>query len=182
MSASLTAKSGSIVNLLGGLTYDADSYVSYSLQADAGSEVHLFGYYFRLNGEEIDGLIPGRTLTLTARSVSLSGRLADDSPFRIYLQGDSSFHDDALLTITSLSYGDYNNDGVVDAADYVVIRQGMGSLYTANDVNFWRANFGKNYAGDWELRPPSVPEPNGLVGLMLVAAVLQARLRRRSIS
>jgi hypothetical protein len=39
--------------------------------------------------------------------------------------------------------GDFNHDGTVDAADYVVWRNGLGTTYTQNDYNVWRANFGQ---------------------------------------
>lgn len=37
--------------------------------------------------------------------------------------------------------GDFNNDGVVDLADYVVWRKGFGTLYTQDDYDDWRLNF-----------------------------------------
>ena len=39
--------------------------------------------------------------------------------------------------------GDYNQNGVVDAADYVVWRKGLGITYTQEHYNIWRANFGR---------------------------------------
>jgi hypothetical protein len=45
--------------------------------------------------------------------------------------------------------GDYNYDnydGVVDAADYVVWRNGLGTTYTQTDYDVWRANFGQTSA------------------------------------
>jgi hypothetical protein len=38
--------------------------------------------------------------------------------------------------------GDFNLDGAVDAADYSVWRDGLGSAYTAADYNSWVTNFG----------------------------------------
>ena len=38
--------------------------------------------------------------------------------------------------------GDYNQNGTVDAADYVVWRNGLGTTYTQTDYDVWRANFG----------------------------------------
>jgi hypothetical protein len=35
-----------------------------------------------------------------------------------------------------------NNNNVVDAADYVVGRQGLGTTYDQNDYKVWRAHFG----------------------------------------
>jgi hypothetical protein len=42
--------------------------------------------------------------------------------------------------------GDFNNDDTVDAADYVVWRNGIVSDYTQADYNTWRVNFGATTA------------------------------------
>ena len=39
-------------------------------------------------------------------------------------------------------FGDFNNDGVVGAADYVVWRKGFPQTYSQNMYNIWRHNFG----------------------------------------
>jgi autotransporter-associated beta strand protein len=64
--------------------------------------------------------------------------------------------------------GDYNNDGVVDAADYVVWRKGLGTTYNQNHYEIWRANFGRTIGAGAELSP-AVPEPATIV---LVAAAI----------
>jgi hypothetical protein len=43
--------------------------------------------------------------------------------------------------------GDFNNDGTVDAADYLVWRNRLGTTYTQADYDTWRANFGRSAAG-----------------------------------
>ncbi len=61
--------------------------------------------------------------------------------------------------------GDFNTDGTVDAADYIVWRNRLGTTYTQTDYDAWRANFGKTAAGaaavaDFGLeRFAHVPEP-----------------------
>jgi probable HAF family extracellular repeat protein len=85
----------------------------------------------------------------------------------------------ARLSAPTLS-GDFNDDGTVDAADYVVWRHGLGSAYTQTDYDIWRANFGQT-AGNSPSLPSAeslsaaVPEPGGL---LLVATALAAALRR----
>jgi hypothetical protein len=37
--------------------------------------------------------------------------------------------------------GDFNNDGVVNSADYVVWRKGLGGTYPLSAFNIWRTNF-----------------------------------------
>jgi hypothetical protein len=58
--------------------------------------------------------------------------------------------------------GDFNEDGVVDAADYVVWRKGLGAIYTQNDYNVWRSNFGRAAGSGATLGSANgavVPEP-----------------------
>ena len=43
--------------------------------------------------------------------------------------------------------GDYNQNGNVDAADYVVWRNGVGTTYTQGDYDVWRAHFGRTADG-----------------------------------
>lgn len=42
--------------------------------------------------------------------------------------------------------GDFNNDGIVDAADYVMWRKGLGSNFEMDDYGLWRNNFGSGSA------------------------------------
>jgi T5SS/PEP-CTERM-associated repeat protein len=64
--------------------------------------------------------------------------------------------------------GDYNQNGVVDAADYVVWRKTDG---TPAGYNTWRANFGRTVGtGAGASASASVPEPTTLV-MLIVAAV-----------
>jgi hypothetical protein len=69
--------------------------------------------------------------------------------------------------------GDFNRDGTVDAADYVVWRKGLGSTYALDDYNIWTAHFGDVAPGSGSISQlpalPSVPEPATLL-LALVAA------------
>jgi hypothetical protein len=74
--------------------------------------------------------------------------------------------------------GDYNRDGTVDAADYVVWRKtdGMPAGYDT-----WRANFGHT-SGSSSVAGANatVPEPKTLA--MLIVAAVGIRLRRRQIA
>src|SRR3954468_12922134 len=74
--------------------------------------------------------------------------------------------------------GDFNGNGVVDAADYVVWRKGVGTAYTQNDYNIWRAHFGETAGSGAAGYPlgasaapvsPAVPEPATLVLLIFAA-------------
>jgi hypothetical protein len=74
--------------------------------------------------------------------------------------------------------GDFNNDGIVSAADYVAWRKGFGSLYTIDDYNDWRANFGNTLpVGTGLVQVSAVPEPATLA--LFAACLLPVLARRR---
>ena len=85
----------------------------------------------------------------------------------------TSHHIDVLVNeypTTPALGGDYNNDGVVDAADYIVWRQGMGVTYMPSDFDIWRAHFGQTAdSGAGTTVNAAVPEPTTLVLLILAA-------------
>ena len=72
--------------------------------------------------------------------------------------------------------GDFNGDGKVDAADYTVWRNGLGSKYTEADYNAWKTSFG-NHSGSGASANAAVPEPPTFLLLMFAAA--GCRLRQR---
>jgi hypothetical protein len=73
--------------------------------------------------------------------------------------------------------GDFNADDTIDAADYVVWRNRLGTTYTQADYDTWRANFGRSAAGAAPavagiagMFNPAIPEPPTLAFLPLVVA------------
>jgi PEP-CTERM motif len=79
--------------------------------------------------------------------------------------------------------GDYNGNGVVDAADYVVWRKGLGTTHLPAHADIWRGQFGViagggSIAADSAPAFTSVPEPTSLMLLALAglfAAIVFAR-------
>jgi T5SS/PEP-CTERM-associated repeat protein len=71
-------------------------------------------------------------------------------------------------TIAVVLPGDFNQSGIVDAADFAVWRKGLGTMYTANDYVAWRNHFGRSAAGSTGLA--AVPEP--ATAILLCAALL----------
>jgi roadblock/LC7 domain-containing protein len=69
--------------------------------------------------------------------------------------------------------GDFNRDGLVNAADYTAWRNGLGSTYSAEDYNVWKSNFGAS-AGSGSaavvVSQSTVPEPHAwlLVSCLLL--------------
>ena len=90
--------------------------------------------------------------------------------------------------------GDYNRNGKVDTADYVVWRNRLGTNYqlfnevpgvtpgtvTSDDYTAWRARFGNTSGAGagGEFTSSAVPEPGTLAIAMGIACVFLARARR----
>jgi hypothetical protein len=84
--------------------------------------------------------------------------------------------------------GDYNADGTVNAADFIVYRKNLGSTnYIPNDdtpywvmeddYDVWRMYFGMTEAGSGT--SSSVPEPTGLMLIISSSVVFVVCKRRR---
>ena len=75
---------------------------------------------------------------------------------------------DVILRVAeevAMLVGDFNDDGVVDTADYTVWRDGLGAEFTIADYTNWKNNFGATTGGGGAT---ATPEP---VSLLLLAAV-----------
>ena len=106
--------------------------------------------------------------------------------FVFTLPGAAKFFDSVGLP------GDYNHNGVVDAADYVVWRNTLGQTVTtgtgadgngngvidSNDYAFWRGHFGMTAgSGSSAATSAAVPEPATLV-MLIVGIVLMCSSQR----
>ncbi|MGD9632925.1 MAG: GH25 family lysozyme [Pirellulales bacterium] len=79
--------------------------------------------------------------------------------------------------------GDYNEDGVVDAGDYVVWRDAMDTATALpnddtpgvgeDDYVRWRDNFGQTSLGEGSASGGAVPEPSSTVLLLIAGGALQ---------
>jgi hypothetical protein len=92
---------------------------------------------------------------------------------------------------SQLLAGDYNSDGLVDAADYTLWRDTLGAssgtghradgnfdgTVSAADYDMWKSNFGTSGSGSRSSAPATVPEPATMA--LLTVALAAARLRRR---
>jgi hypothetical protein len=93
---------------------------------------------------------------------------------------DSNLYTTGVLAVVAPGLpGDFNDDNIVDAADYVVWRKGLGTTYTQDDLNVWRANFGNTAGSGGSSALPGVPEPTTL-SLLLLTVVCCAFARRKS--
>jgi hypothetical protein len=99
----------------------------------------------------------------------------------------------ATAAATTLA-GDYNHDGHVDAADYIVWRNMQGQIGTglaadgnangqidAADYNLWRTNFGNTTFTGSSLPDSAVPEPKTAAILLAAATCLPFFSSRRCV-
>ena len=99
----------------------------------------------------------------------------------------SALYTTGVLSVAAGLAGDFNFDGAVDAADYVVWRDGLGTTYSQDDYEMWRANFGaislsRGSGGNPALRfaeslSANVPEPSAILHLMIVIVAMQIQWR-----
>ena len=135
-------------------------------------------------GEQVIQIADGSTAEDTWLSHQITGVAPNDAVEArvsfVFSQPTSSggaVHIDSVSLLASdpTLPGDFNDDGVVDAADYSVWRDGLGTTHTQADYNTWESNFGQTLGAS----AASVPEPSGLL-LVLGATGLLASRRNRA--
>ena len=160
----------------------------------------------QINGQEVSPALsfPATGAWSTWAEVTIPSQLlpAGASTIRATAIGSSGPNVDHLLLSTiatgSRIFGDYNGDGHVDAADYIVWRKSSGQsgadlpadgtgpagvpdgIVNRLDFAHWRANFGKSLASasaSASFTRAAVPEPATL-GLIFFAAPALLALRR----
>jgi len=96
--------------------------------------------------------------------------------FDIINDADQELYGLAWSSVAGLP-GDFNNDGTVDAADYIVWRK--TGTYGQKGYNDWRSHFGQTSAsGSGAITRAAVPEPTTLMQIILVGAVVNTRRSR----
>ena len=144
----------------------------------------------------IDGFVPTAQQTFTVFAASnISGafsnvtsgqRLTTDDGMGSFLvhYGPTSTLDPNTIRLTNFERifmaGDYNGNGIVDAADYTVWRDGLGSTYAPTHYDEWKSNFGRT-SGSGAFTSDTVPEPATVVlfGVALVGLGVASRRRIR---
>ena len=127
---------------------------------------------------------------MTASSRGLRGGSFYQASSSTNLQASSFLQSDPTLEYIDVGFrvastsepdagGDFNHDGFVDAADYVVWRDSIGSQ---TGYNAWRANFGASLPGaGTSTTYSSVPEPSTMLLLTILEAHVMVQRRRKSV-
>jgi hypothetical protein len=178
ISGSATLVGGTALNMELGGTMPGSQYdqlhVGGALSIGGIFSLSLISGFMPAVGNSFD-LLDWGTLSGTFSSLSL--------PTLSTGQWDTSqLYTTGVLSVIPIA-GDYNGNGVVDAADYVAWRHGLGTTYPQTDYDIWRANFGNTAASGSGSQvaggQAQVPEPTatllGLLGLCNLAATRRGR-------
>ena len=136
-------------------------------------------------------LAPNASLNLgNAYNTSIFGGSNGDLVFKFGVLNGAALITAPVTYVTTGVPGDYNGNGIVDAADYTVWRDSLGKTGTGlaadgdgnnavdqADYTYWKTRFG-NTSGSGAGQAGSVPEPTSLV-LTLLALVLLAAKRTK---
>lgn len=183
--------SASLIIELGGLTAGTQHDkidVEGSLSLDGTLEVSLINSFSPTAGDSFDILDWG-SLSGTFDALSLPA-----------LNPGLMWNASQLYAIGTLKVGlagDYNLNGVVDAADYVVWRNSLGQVGTAlaadgnangsidpGDFNVWRSNFGQTAGSGASLQGSAgespIPEPSSAVLVCIILVAAASHVGRRT--
>jgi hypothetical protein len=187
----------------------------YELRIEYNGDTHLFaltlldqsGELLARNIADLDTDVPGLQPTPAAELNSLklthlgwedyTGNGGDRAT--VWQVDSLAFYDEPRVPSDLMPDADYNNNGIVDAADYVIWRKHFGTIGnpgevpgdgTADDVNgfpdgdvdqfdhaFWRANFGSPVASASGLADAGSNVPEPATALLAIIALLTASSR-----
>jgi hypothetical protein len=140
------------------------SLLNYGLDNDSPRPAGVYSFFARLTSNEYGASNP----FLVVFNYQVEYDQMESAALAINAAAGVS---DALL-------GDFNHDGTVDAADYVVWRK---PLATEGGYSEWQANFGRTLGGGAGAPGANVPEPLSSVLLsMFAAAAAATTLRTRT--
>jgi hypothetical protein len=196
---SITSQTGSLNSANGSPTMTWQSFADSGIAGGNWFEANVNN--FQLSELQAIGTtaIDGNFGTLLGLGTPFDTAGTTDLVFRFALAGESTFRTGTvvyggLVTGPPTLVGDYNGDGVVDAADYTVWRDTLGEtgpglaadgngdlLVDAADYALWRSNFGQSLAsGSMSLDAAAVPEPSSLVAAIMTGGIGLLVARRRN--
>jgi hypothetical protein len=172
---------------LNGIPYEAQA-----IGGDSGSSVF---HKNALGQWELIGMVNAEYSTYSTPENPQPGQFA---AFGTYPNGtytlfaDLTYYRNEIINIMNAHVsdlaGDYNSDGKVDDADYVVWRKGLGTTFSQNGYDVWRAHYGQTAAGAGSVLTASgsltigslgVPEPSSLILALGAAGVFLFYFRPR---
>lgn len=141
-------------------------------------------FAFLAGGLEVDlvtGFAPqvGNQFTLLVADEGITGTFGQLTLPAGYLWDVQYTSTSLILEVTGLGLqGDFNSDGSVDAADYTVWRDGLGTTYTQADYQIWVNNYGNSTPAT----ATGVPEPVAMLLVIMASGIMGCRCERRLVS
>ncbi len=153
--------------------------------------IHEHRYYFLDdNGDGMNTSLPSAGIYLVGLRLSIGDLAPSDPVFMVWATPELSvlpaIRPSSLWVTERVDTlfvepieGDFNDDGFVDAADYTVWRDGLGTTYQPSDYDVWAANYGAGVPANAPAAASiGVPEPSGallLGGLAFCGAFIRFR-------
>ena len=179
---------------LGNVTMNANSHLAIELSGGSADKLAVGG---NLNLATVDflditGVGQGLSWVIATYTGTLTGTFNNVTPGYSVNYGTGTNSQITLNKAATGVNGDFNNDGTVDAGDYLVWRKNNGTnnvLLNSNGLstpvgsaqyNLWRSNFGKppgSSSGD--LEGATIPEPTSLWMVLVALISLGTTCRRR---
>jgi fibronectin-binding autotransporter adhesin len=176
---------------LGGATLFTDDLNASPITLAGGSKFTLMSYAGAWDSSTFAGINNGDTVTVDG----IGYKIKYDDTAAGSLNAGSLYTSAVTLSIPGAAglLGDFNNDGKVDAADYITWRKnGVANASLPNDsglgtqaarYSLWKTNFGRPSPGAGSgggLNGSSaVPEPSSIALLMVALAAMVTRRRGR---
>jgi autotransporter-associated beta strand protein len=129
----------------------------------------------------VGGFMPAAGSTFTVLTASSLAGSSFSTAVLPSLAGDRAWFVNYGATSVSLFVtlpGDFTGNGVVDAADYVVWRDGLGTKFTQADYNVWRSHFGQSVGANSSLGAVPEPATASAFGRMLILFIAARRTFR----
>jgi autotransporter-associated beta strand protein len=175
---SLTKSGAGVLTLTNLLSYSGETSVDEGtlrltgrFLPDTGSLMLASGAALQLNFSGIPDVVDSLFINGAAQSPGIWGPLGSVAEFTTPLLTGTG----RLQVTTGPLPGDFNSDGAVDAADYVLWRKQLGSPYTETHYNTWRSNYAEGDGGSGlggDSVHFNVPEPMNVVLLITAAYTL----------
>lgn len=131
-----------------------------------GSDAGVLSESFLLGSST---MTPGRVATIGG---ILGGNADEETLTFEYRDPETGNITIGNVLVAELLAGDYNVDGVVDAADYTVWRDNASGLFTPTAYTVWADNYDSTYATGLSI---AVPEPGSAILMSLIGIAIACR-------